>query len=547
MLLCAQYILPVSSEPIIDGAVLVRDGVIRDIGKAEQLRLRYPEEEVVDQGLAAVMPGLVDLHTRLEQSVLRGVVNDAPYVQWLAEVAQKSGRMEASDWFDSAILGGLDALSSGITTVADITLTGASCTAVNKLGLRSVIYRQVGAMDKNRIDAAMQFAQKDILHWREEVDSDRVTAVNKLGLRSVIYRQVGAMDKNRIDAAMQFAQKDILHWREEVDSDRVTIGIAAAPLFTNHPAMLSAISKFALKEDLPVALWLAGSREESDFVRYGSSPFQVHGGDVKRGYVEIPPWLPTGVSPVRYALNWNAFDADNVMIVGAVYVDDEDLKKLRSHKLGLRSVIYRQVGAMDKNRIDAAMQFAQKDILHWREEVDSDRVTIGIAAAPLFTNHPAMLSAISKFAQKEDLPVALWLAGSREESDFVRYGSSPFQVHGGDVKRGYVEIPPRLPTGVSPVRYALNWNAFDADNVMIVGAVYVDDEDLKKLRSHDVAVCVCPRASAQLGMGVAPLDEYIRAGLRVGLGTDSPAATESTDMLSEMRLARGPRPSWVWA
>lgn len=36
-----------------------------------------------------------------------------------------------------------------------------------------------------------------------------------------------------------------------------------------------------------------------------------------------------------------------------------------------------------------------------------------------------MLSAISKFAQKEDLPVALWLAGSREESDFVRYGSSP--------------------------------------------------------------------------------------------------------------------------
>ena len=63
MLLCAQYILPVSSEPIIDGAVLVRDGVIRDIGKAEQLRLRYPEEEVVDQGLAAVMPGLVDLHT----------------------------------------------------------------------------------------------------------------------------------------------------------------------------------------------------------------------------------------------------------------------------------------------------------------------------------------------------------------------------------------------------------------------------------------------------------------------------------------------------
>ena len=336
MLLCAQYILPVTSEPIVDGAVLVRDGVIRDIGPAEQLRLRYPDEEVVDQGLAAVMPGLVDLHTRLEQSALRGVVSDVPYIKWLTEVAAKSARLEAPDWFDSAVLGGLDALSSGITTVADITLTGASCTAVNKIGLRSVIYRQVGAMDKDRIDAAMMMAQKDILHWREEVDSSRVT-----------------------------------------------IGIAASPLFTNHPAMLSAISKYATRENVPVALWLAGSREEYDFVRYGSSPFQVHGGDVKRGYVEIPPWLPTGVSPVRYALNWDAFDAPNVMIVGAVYVDDEDLRFLRE---------------------------------------------------------------------------------------------------------------------------------------------------------YDVAVCCCPRADAQLGMGVAPLEEFLRADLRVGLGTNSPAATESTDMLSEMRL-----------
>ena len=336
MLLCAQYILPVTSEPIVDGAVLVRDGVIRDIGSADMLRLRYPDEEVVDQGLAAIMPGLVDLHTRLEQSVLRGVVNDAPYVEWLSEVARKSARLEAVDWFDSAILGGLDALSSGITTVADITATGASCTAVNKLGLRSVIYRSVAAMDRDRINAAMQLAQKDILHWREEVDSDRVT-----------------------------------------------IGIAPAPLFTNHPATLTAVSQFATKEDLPVAMRLAGSREEFNFVKYGSSPFAVHTMDAKRGFVETPPWLPT----------------EN-----------------------------------------------------------------------------------------------------------------------------------------APVRYALNWSAFDAPNVMIVGAVCVDDADLKKLRDYNVAVCVCPRACAQLGMGIAPLDEFIRADLRVGIGTDSPAATESTDMLSEMRL-----------
>ena len=333
MLICAQYILPVTSEPLRNGAVLVRDGVIRDIGDTDMLRLRYPEEEVLDYGVSAVMPGLVDLHTRMENSVMRGLLSDVPYATWLMTLAEKAGSMEMAD---SAILGGLDALSSGITTVADITSTGAACTAAQKLGLRAVIYREVGAMDKNRVDYAMHSAQKDILHWREEVDSSRIT-----------------------------------------------IGIAPAPVFTNHPSVFARVTDLARKEDLPVAMRLAGSREEFNFVMYGSSPFAVHTMDSKRGYVEIPPWLPTGVTPVRYALNWGAFDAPNVMVIHAVHVTDEDVRKLRE---------------------------------------------------------------------------------------------------------------------------------------------------------HDVSVCVCPRANSQLGMGVAPLDEFLRAGLRVGLGTDSPAATDTTDMLTEMRL-----------
>lgn len=175
MLLCAQYILPITSEPFQDGAVLVRDGVIRDIGKVDMLKLRYPEEEVADFGLAALMPGLVDLHTHLENSVMRGIVHDVPYTTWILSVAEKSSKVDVSDWYDSAILGGLDALSSGITCVADITVTGAACTATQKLGLRSVIYREVGAMDKRRVDYAMRMAENDIMHWREEVDSSRIT------------------------------------------------------------------------------------------------------------------------------------------------------------------------------------------------------------------------------------------------------------------------------------------------------------------------------------------------------------------------------------
>lgn len=336
MLLCAQYILPVTSEPFQNGAVLVRDGLIRDIGKVDMLKLRYPEEEVVDFGLAAIMPGLVDLHTHLENSVMRGIVHDVPYTTWVMLVAEKSAKMDVSDWYDSAILGGLDALSSGITCLADITATGAACTATQKLGLRSVIYREVGAMDKRRVDYAMRTAENDIMHWREEVDPKRVT-----------------------------------------------IGIAPAAIYTCHPSMFGRVSELARREKMPVAMHLAGSREESNFIKYGSSPFSVHGMDTKRGFVEVPPWLPTGVTPVRYALNWGAFETDNVLAIHCVHIDDDDLKKLKE---------------------------------------------------------------------------------------------------------------------------------------------------------YDVAVGVCPRCNAQLGMGVAPVNEFLRMGLRLGLGTDSPAATDSTDMLEEMRL-----------
>ncbi|WP_165052982.1 MULTISPECIES: amidohydrolase family protein [unclassified Adlercreutzia] len=338
MLICAQYVFPITSDPITGGAVLVRDGKILDVGKVEMLRLRYPEEEVVDYGLAAVMPGLVDLHTRLEKSVLRGMVADMPYASWILSVIERSGRLEAGDWYDSAILGGLDALSSGITTIADITSTGAACTATQKLGLRGVMYREVGVMDKQRVSFAMRSAEKDIMHWREEVDPDRVT-----------------------------------------------VGIAPAAVYATHPSVFGLVSEFACKEGLPVAMRLAGSHEEFNFVKYGSSMFSVHTMDeAKRGYVEIPPWMPTGVTPVRYALNWGAFESPNVLLVHAVHVDEEDIKKMRE---------------------------------------------------------------------------------------------------------------------------------------------------------YDVAVCTCPRANAQLGMGVAPLGAFLRAGLRTGLGTDSPAATESTDMLSEMRVS----------
>ena len=103
MLLCAEYVLPVSLPPINKGAVLVRNGKIEDIGQALALVARYPDEEVRDFGQAALMPGFVNIHTHLEYTAMRGIVHDVPYVTWLLLVHSKGDAMTTDDLESSAI------------------------------------------------------------------------------------------------------------------------------------------------------------------------------------------------------------------------------------------------------------------------------------------------------------------------------------------------------------------------------------------------------------------------------------------------------------
>ncbi len=94
------------------------------------------------------------------------------------------------------------------------------------------------------------------------------------------------------------------------------------------------------------------------------------------------------------------------------------------------------------------------------------------------------------------------LAGSKEEYDFVKYGSS---MLANDVREEYdAQAPVWLPTGVSPVRYVLQWGLFDAPNVLAVHCTQVDDDDIEILAAHDVAIAYCPRCNAKLAMGAAP-------------------------------------------
>jgi cytosine/adenosine deaminase-related metal-dependent hydrolase len=74
------------------------------------------------------------------------------------------------------------------------------------------------------------------------------------------------------------------------------------------------------------------------------------------------------------------------------------------------------------------------------------------------------------------------------------------------------------------------------DTVLIHG-VFMTDRDIALAAELDVPVIHCPRSNALLGCGTAPVPELLAAGVRVGLGTDSPASAMVFDMWEEMRSA----------
>ena len=154
MLLTSRYVIPITAPFIEDGAILVRDNEIKDLGTAEELCRKYPNEELKDYGLAALMPGFIDTHTHLSYAAMRGLFEDMPYVDWKRSVLHCEPLMEQQDWINSARLGALELLASGITTTADIARTPASKIAICESGLRGVVYREVSTMHAGRAKMA---------------------------------------------------------------------------------------------------------------------------------------------------------------------------------------------------------------------------------------------------------------------------------------------------------------------------------------------------------------------------------------------------------
>ena len=90
--------------------------------------------------------------------------------------------------------------------------------------------------------------------------------------------------------------------------------------------------------------------------------------------------------------------------------------------------------------------------------------------------------------------------------------------------------------GATPVEYLtdLGWLGQD---VWCAHCVHLSADDMADFAASDTGVAHCPTSNLRLGAGVAPVREYLDAGIRVGLGVDGSASNERSDLLDEVKQA----------
>jgi 5-methylthioadenosine/S-adenosylhomocysteine deaminase len=80
------------------------------------------------------------------------------------------------------------------------------------------------------------------------------------------------------------------------------------------------------------------------------------------------------------------------------------------------------------------------------------------------------------------------------------------------------------------------WGAL-GPRLTIAHGIWLDPAERALVRSRGAHICHCPTANLKLGSGIAPVPDYLAAGINVALGTDGAACNNSLDGVAEMRLA----------
>jgi len=267
----ADWVCPISRAPIHDGAIAVEGGRIIHVGTASEVDGTHR----VQFAGCAIIPGFVNAHTHLELTILRGLLENIPFLQWVQRLTHiKYQILTPDDLKLSAQLGAIEMLRAGVTTVAEVMDVGTGWAAMREFGLQGIAYQEVFG------------------------PADSVVADSMKGL----------VDKvNRYRTA---------------ESAVLKIGVSPHAPYSVSRSLYESVRDYARKECLRMTAHVAESRDETGFVRDGAGPFAA--AHAKRG-IEVTARRCT---PVAYLDSLGILGPD-MLLVHCVEASERDLDRIR--------------------------------------------------------------------------------------------------------------------------------------------------------------------------------------------------------------------------
>lgn len=102
------------------GAVVIENDRIISVGKTKDVLKEHKPEFVIDAHNKVVIPGFVDTHLHLYQTLLKGVGDDLELIDWLqAIIFSTAVHFAQESYYYGALLGYIELTKSGCTCVVD--------------------------------------------------------------------------------------------------------------------------------------------------------------------------------------------------------------------------------------------------------------------------------------------------------------------------------------------------------------------------------------------------------------------------------------------
>jgi 5-methylthioadenosine/S-adenosylhomocysteine deaminase len=279
MILRAKWVLPIAGPPIEDGAVVVRDGAIAFVGAARDLDIE--DARVRDLGHAALLPGLVNAHSHLELTAMRGLLEMHDFEEWIATLTRvKMTRLTDEDLLDSSLAGALEAVRAGVTCVADTTDSGTPLDALDALGLRGIVYQETFGPDPSQAPESIAKLEEKVARLQERARR------------------------------------------------RVRVGVSPHAPYMVSADLFGRVARLALDRALPVAIHAAESSDEERFLGDGSGTF---GARFERRGIS---WTPPGLSTIAWLSELGVL-ATRPLLIHAVRASDDDLSRVAEAGAGV--------------------------------------------------------------------------------------------------------------------------------------------------------------------------------------------------------------------